>query len=51
MTESKNYIHTLQMDNNLVVTQGEKHQAIYDHYLKHIGSYVPRSCSLNSSNL
>jgi hypothetical protein len=30
-----------------VTTQQAKHEAIYSHFLNHIGTSVPRSCSLN----
>jgi hypothetical protein len=45
VSKQKNYIHSLHLDNNLAATQQDKHQAIYDHFRKHIGSYEPRSCS------
>lgn len=47
----KNFIHALQKDTGTVTTQGEKHQVIYDHFLQHIGTYIPRSCSLNFETL
>jgi hypothetical protein len=28
-----------------------KHKVIYDHFLQHIGTYIPRQCALNLSNL
>jgi hypothetical protein len=43
----KNFIHSLQTENGLVTTQQAKHEAIYSHFLNHIGTSVPRSCSLN----
>jgi hypothetical protein len=47
----RNFIHSLQLDNGMAVTQAKKHQAVYEHYQKHIGSHVPRSCALNLSDL
>jgi hypothetical protein len=35
----------------MVSSQQEKQQAIFDHFLRHLGSYVPRSCSLNLNDL
>jgi hypothetical protein len=49
--KQRNFIHYLQMDNGIAVTQSEKQHTIFDHYLKHIGTYVPRACSLNFSEL
>jgi hypothetical protein len=49
--KQRNFIHSLQLDNGMAVTQAEKHQAVYEHYLKHIDSHVPRSCSLNLFDL
>jgi hypothetical protein len=47
----RNYIHTLQTDNHIISSQEDKHQAIYDHFLNHLGSYVPRTCTLDLSEL
>jgi hypothetical protein len=33
------------------VNQGAKHEAIYNHFLNHMGSYVPRQCTLNLADL
>jgi hypothetical protein len=49
--KQKNCIHTLQTDNHLASSQKDKHQVIYDHFLNHLGSYVPRACSLNLTEL
>jgi hypothetical protein len=49
--KQRNFIQTLFLDNGLDTTQQEKHKIIYDHYIHHIGSYVPRSCSLNLTDL
>jgi hypothetical protein len=35
----------------MTTTQKDKHQVIYDHFLQHISSYVPRTCSLNLNGL
>jgi hypothetical protein len=49
--KQKNHIHSLQLDNHLATSQQQKHQAIYDHFLQHIDTYVPRACALNLSEL
>jgi hypothetical protein len=49
--KQRNYIHSLRMDNSIAVTQSEKQQVVYDYYLKHIGTYVSRVCSLNLSEV
>jgi hypothetical protein len=43
----KNFIHTLQIENGMANSHQEKQQAIYDHYLHHTCTYVPRCYSLN----
>jgi hypothetical protein len=35
----------------VATSQQQKHQAIYEQFLQHIGTYVPRSCALNLSEL
>jgi hypothetical protein len=49
--KKKNFIHSLQSKLGMVVSQTDKHQVIFSHFLQHIGTYAPRSCSLNLSNL
>jgi hypothetical protein len=49
--KKKNYMHTKQVNNDLAVTQAQKQQAVYEHYLKHTRTYAPRQCSLNFSSL
>jgi hypothetical protein len=49
--KKKNYIHTLQTNSGLVVTQSEKHAVNFDHFTQHIGSYTPRGCIINYSSL
>jgi hypothetical protein len=46
-----NFIHSLQTDNDVALSQQEKHKVIFNHYMLHTGTYVPRSCSLNLSAL
>jgi hypothetical protein len=41
----------LQSDDGVVLTQRDKHAVIYDHFLKHLGSYAPRACKLNLDSL
>jgi hypothetical protein len=43
----KIYIHSLQTNEGLVVSQTQKHAAIFNHFKLHIGTYFPRDCSLN----
>jgi hypothetical protein len=43
----KKIIHTLQTENGVAVSQREKQDVIFDHFSHHIGTYVPRSCTLN----
>jgi hypothetical protein len=33
------------------MTQKQKHGIIYDHFLHHLGTHVPRSCLLNLEKL
>jgi hypothetical protein len=47
----KNFIHSIQSENGLAVSQAEKQQAVYNHFLNNIGTYVPRQWSLNLSDL
>jgi hypothetical protein len=47
----KKHIHSLQTDEGLAVTQADKQRAVLDHFNKQLGSYVPRSCTLNLENL
>jgi hypothetical protein len=47
----KNFIHSFQHEHGTAVSQEDKHQVIFDHFLQHIGSYVPRNCTLNLANL
>jgi hypothetical protein len=47
----KNFIHSLQTDNDVALFQQAKHKVIFNHYMMHTGTYVPRSCSLNLSAL
>jgi hypothetical protein len=47
----KNFIHTLQYGNNIATTQYAKHEIIYRHFLQHTGTYIPRQCSLNFTEL
>jgi hypothetical protein len=49
--KKRNFIHSLATKTGFATTQTEKHVAIYDHFLNHIGSYIPRSCALNYNNL
>jgi hypothetical protein len=47
----KNFIHSIQSENGLAVSQAEKQQAVYNHFLNHTWTYVPRQWSLNLSDL
>jgi hypothetical protein len=35
----------------VVVTQEDKENVVYQHFMKHIGTYAPRICNLNIANL
>jgi hypothetical protein len=47
----KNFIHYLHSDQGLATTQEERHSATYNHFLLHTGTYFPRHCTLNLSEL
>jgi hypothetical protein len=49
--KKKNYIHSLQAKGRVALTQSTKHDIIYSHFLQHVGTYVPRQCTLNFSEL
>jgi hypothetical protein len=49
--KKRNFIHTLQGRDGGVTVQRDKHKLIHEHFLQHIGSYAPRSCALNFTNL
>jgi hypothetical protein len=49
--KKKNYIHSLQAKGRVALTQSTKHDIIYSHFLQHAGTYVPRQCTLNFSEL
>jgi hypothetical protein len=35
----------------VALTQRDKHAVIYNHFLKHLGSYAPRACKLHLDSL
>jgi hypothetical protein len=43
----KNFIHSLQTTNGSVISQQDKQDVVYRHFLQHTGTYVPRQCLLN----
>jgi hypothetical protein len=47
----QNYIHSLQTENSVALRQRDKQDIVYNHYLEHIGSHIPRSCLLNLARL
>jgi hypothetical protein len=49
--KKKNFIHSLESDGEVVISQGAKHEAIYKHFLHHTGIYASRHCSLNFNEL
>jgi hypothetical protein len=49
--KKKNFIHSLQTENGIATSQVDKHKAVYDHFLQHLGSYAPRQTRLNLSAL
>jgi hypothetical protein len=38
--KKKNFIHSLESDGEVVISQGAKHEAIYKHFLHHTGIYA-----------
>jgi hypothetical protein len=49
--KQRNFIHNLLHENVIATTQEEKQELAFQHYINHIGSYIPRSCTLNLSEL
>jgi hypothetical protein len=47
----KNFIHALRSGNGVALSQAAKHEVIHQHVLQHTGTYVPRQCNLNFSQL
>jgi hypothetical protein len=45
--KKKNHIRSLQSENGVAFSQADKHKVIFNHFPHHMGSYNPRSCSLN----
>jgi hypothetical protein len=50
-SRKRNFFILCGTPSEIVVTQGDKHMIIYNHYLQHVGSYAPRGVSLNFSEL
>jgi hypothetical protein len=49
--KKKNFIHALHSDDWVAWSHRDRGKVIYDHFLQHLGSYVPRKCRLNLANL
>jgi hypothetical protein len=49
--KKKKLIHTLHSDTEVAITQKDKQKLVYDHFLQHSRTYIPRSCSLNFQKL
>jgi hypothetical protein len=49
--KQRNFIHALQTGTSLVVSPHEKQEVVFNHFLHHIGTRVPRSWLLNLSEL
>jgi hypothetical protein len=47
----RNFIASLQGDDLVALIQEDKQNVVFQHFMKHIGYYAPRSCNLNFSNL
>jgi hypothetical protein len=47
VSEEGKIISTLQSEDGVAVTHEDKHQIIYNHFMLHTGTYLPRACSLN----
>jgi hypothetical protein len=51
MRKRKNFIHSLQTIDGITTSRADKHKAIFDYFVQHIGSYAPRQGQLNLSSL
>lgn len=49
--KKKNYIYKLHSEDGIVTSNEQQHKLIYDHFQQHLGTYKPRTCTLNFSNL
>lgn len=49
--KAKNFIHSLQTGHEIVTSQHDKHQAIFEHFKEHIGTHKPRTCTLDFDRL
>jgi hypothetical protein len=49
--KQRNFIHPLHLGNSVVFGHQEKQDVVYQHYLQHIGTHVPRECLLNFPEL
>jgi hypothetical protein len=49
--KKKIFIHALHTDDWVAWSHRDKEKVIHDHFLQHLGSYVPRNCRLNLINL
>jgi hypothetical protein len=49
--KKRKFIHSLLTDNGMAISHDDKNRVIFDHFLQHLGSYEPRTCSLNFTNL
>jgi hypothetical protein len=45
--KQRNFIYSLQSGDSVVMGQREKQEIVYDHYLHHIGTHIPKECALN----
>jgi hypothetical protein len=51
LQKKRNFISSLQAEDLVHVTHEDKENVVYQHFIKHIGTYVPRICNLNFANL
>jgi hypothetical protein len=49
--KKKNFIHALHMGDSVIWSHRDKEKVIFEHFMNHLGSYVPRKCRINLTNL
>jgi hypothetical protein len=45
--KKKIFIHSLYTEEMVAWTHRDKKKVIFEHFMKHLGTYVPRKCNLN----
>jgi hypothetical protein len=49
--KKRNFIPSLQVDDLVASSQEAKQNVVFQHFMQHIGTCVPRTCTLNFTNL